>query len=257
MNFKVLLSLLFVVAPSAVNAKCESGGENCVRSVYSKEKESRLSRTNPGASLNDALPNGSAIQNNVDLSQYAKKTEVSAVRNDAYGWDVDLRSEFNRKINDLANDRSYQDWVRAYVLGILEEYGVSQPPPPPAKWRVLHNGFTDGSVAVPSQAQMIKVTAIPVRYLRNDTVQSRVCSWAKDSLDKGIHGSPVQFQLTKSEFATPKHYVHYSFDYSGGTYNFFGVTAGGGKVSTRYHAVYMKDIWVCYAAAITKVEAFY
>ncbi|MCY9872980.1 hypothetical protein [Vibrio barjaei] len=75
---KLTVFMLGMLLSGFTHAACNGDGEACVRDIYSSEKATRLSRTASGGLLSADLPNGNAIEKNVDFSSYATRSSLNS-----------------------------------------------------------------------------------------------------------------------------------------------------------------------------------
>ncbi|MCY9874030.1 hypothetical protein [Vibrio barjaei] len=101
MKVKIGVIVCSVFISGMTFATCPDGGESCVESVYEREKGERTNRTESGPILDSELPSSGSIEKNVDLSDYATKSALSSVENNAYGNDWAVENRLNAKIAHL------------------------------------------------------------------------------------------------------------------------------------------------------------
>ncbi|MCY9870375.1 hypothetical protein [Vibrio barjaei] len=119
MKLKLMMTGLTLLLSNAAFASCDTGGKSCVENIYKNEKTGRLSRTSAGPKLGSGLPNSGSIELNVDLSGYAKTTEVNSKVNNVHSRidNLNLVPDFTEVNNKIANLQKQIDELDVEVFG--------------------------------------------------------------------------------------------------------------------------------------------
>ncbi|MGR5296944.1 hypothetical protein ACPV5U_19215 [Vibrio mediterranei] len=160
----------------------------------------------------------------------------------------------DRAYGDISGTSGVNDSIRDSI-----GEGGNGPNPEPARWRVIHNTAPfDGTVSIPSQATMLKVTGRGVSYLRYGSNPTDACNWAKDSMLTGKLSASESFTLTRNEFAGGRHLITMRTGISGTQTTLVGLIVQSNKVFSNYHYIPINGGGhTCFIASLDLVEVYY